>query len=274
MKYILTILTIFALHMPTYSQSEKDINDFLEQKNIGLQTVSLHPNGTILISSSYNRESENNYLIHVRGLNQSNLNQREVTLDTLDVNRPSRSAFSKNGKYIIYNEIDDGQRTLLRSYDGIDNLGEEINLTEATGYDAMYYYSLQDSTFLFYTYVEEDHPDNGVHVSTFDGTALSQSRLVFPNGNNRVFFSPLLLDSSTMILAAHGQEDSSTNGVYISKRVNGSWQYPDLLKDLPYGYSFDWVDSNTVMYYTSGSVKFLKVEDILRASLVDTGIEF
>jgi hypothetical protein len=260
--------------MSAYSQSEKDINDFLEQNNIAPQTISMHPNGTIIISSSYNRERENNYLIHVRGLNQTNIDQRELILDTLDVNRPSRSAFSKNGKYIIYNEIDEEQRTLLRSYDGLDNLGSEINLSEATGYDAMYYYSLQDSTFLFYTYVEEDHPDNGVHVSTFNGTNLSQSRLLFPDGSNRVFFSPLLLDSSTMILAAYGQDDSSTNGVYISKRVNGSWQYPDLLKDVPYGYSFDWVDSNTVMYYTSGSVKFLNVEDLLRAPLTDTGIEF
>lgn len=259
----LTFATLFLLlvlfHVPIKAQTEGEINAFLQEYDISPQTISIHPDGALLISSSYNRELKNNFLIHATGIGSES-----IQIDTLDVNRPTRSAFSKDGNYILYNEIEETQKTVVRSYGGLNNIGPEFNLTQETGFDAMYYYSLQDSIFAFYTYVTEESPQNGVYISLFDGAGASKPEQLFQNGNNRVFFSPLLLNESTMILAAHGQEDNSTNGVYISRKDEGVWAYPKQLVDIPYGYSFDWVDDETIMYITSGQVNFLDVSELER----------
>ena len=97
----------------------------------------------------------------------------------------------------------------------------------------------------FYTY---DLKPKGIYKIEKKPEGYGEPELMIPNRPNYVAFSPLVIDETTMVLAQHGQDDKSVNGIYVSKKQNGRWSTPAKLDGLPYGWSLGFGEDNAVIY--------------------------
>ena len=86
--------------------------------------------------------------------------------------------------------------------------------------------------------------------SKFENGEYQKPQMIYPDRENAVAYSPLLLDDKTMIFTQHGVKDNSTNGIYFSIKDNsGNWSAPQLLDDIPM--------SDVITYYNEEKIAFL-----------------
>ena len=241
---ILCLFLVFAMT----SKAQQNINAMLDLLKIAPITISFHPEGDILISTAYNRSDKSQYLLLITKPDGT------LNIDTLSTSRPNRSAFSKNGEYLIHNFLDEVSSefyTVKRKYDGPDNIGAPYYLSERLFVDNMYYYFMDDNQdFYYYTYNRENWSEGGLLYSKFENGEYQKPQMIYPDRENAVAYSPLLLNNKTMIFTQHGVKDNSTDGVYFSiKDNNDHWSAPQLLDDIPI--------SNVITYYTKDNIAFL-----------------
>jgi len=229
----------------------QDINQLLDSLKISVTTISFHPKGDILISTGYNREEKSQYLLLISD------KQGLLSIDTLQADRPNRSAFSKEGEYIVYNFRDPISKefyTVKRKYNGPGDIGSPFYISERLFTDNMYYYFMDENEdFYYYTYVRENRSEGGLLYSKFENGKYQKPQIIHPDRENAVAYSPLLLDDNTMIFAQHGIKDDTYRGVHFSKKNDkGKWSEPILLESIPM--------SDVITYYTDEKVAFLVAE--------------
>ena len=179
-------------------------------------------------------------------------------IDTLGSNRPNRSVFSRDGEYLLHNfldEVSDKFYTAKRKYNGPDDIGPPVLISEALFVDNMYYYYMDgNQDFYYYTYVHENRPEGGLLYSKFENGRYQKPQMIHPDRENAVAYSPLLLNDNTMIFAQHGIKDDTYRGIHFSiKNDEGQWSEPELLEEIPM--------SNVITYFDDDTVGFLRASD-------------
>jgi|GEM_PF-6708436 len=243
----LLIIMIFCLANQTL-EAQEQINSLLDSLNINPITISFHPKGDILISTSYNQSDKSQYLLLITN------REKDIRIDTLSSSRPNRSVFSSDGEYLVHNVLDDVSNnfyTLKRKYNGPDDIGAPYNLSERLFVDNMYYYFMDEKQdFYYYTYNRENRAEGGLLYAKFENGDYQKPQVIHPDRENAVAYSPLLLDADTMIFAQHGVEDDSFEGIHFSlKNEEGQWSKPVMLNDIPM--------SNVISHYDQDKIAFL-----------------
>ncbi len=254
MKAIQLILLLLVLHVHT--NSAQRINEVIDSLGISIMTFSFHPDGEVIISTGYNREDGSQYLLLI-----SDLDKPVATVDTLADNRPNRSAFSIDGRYLLYNIIDkmsDTQYTVKRWYYGDGKFGPPFYISEQLFLDNMYYYYMDDEeNIYYYTFFREDRSRGGLLLSRFENGRYQKPEMIFPDRPNAVAFSPYLMDEETMLFVQHGVKDRTTDGVYYSIKEGDKWKDPVRLETLPYCPVISQVNDKTLALLESGSANII-----------------
>jgi len=194
---------------------------------------------------SSSSDGENPYLL----IRIDDAETTEAEIDTLDYGYYLNiSKLSNDGDELLYGFLDTlktERNTYLRTYEG-GTFSEPVDFREKTGLNALTYFMIDEpGNVYFYTY---DLDPKGIYKleKTVDG--YGEPMLLISNRPNHVPFSPLLIDETTMLLAQHGQDDNSVNGIYVSKKENNRWSTPVKLEGLPYGWSLGFGEENSVIY--------------------------
>jgi len=249
MKTLLFLLIGLAFSLSIASQQR--VNHLLDSLEIVPTTISFHPRGDILISTSWSKE-EPQYLLLISQA------EGKVKIDTLSSQRPNRSVFSTNGEYLIHNyqdEVSGNFHTAKRKYNAPDDIGPPVLISKELFADNMYYYFMDENQdFYYYTFVRENRSEGGLLYSKFENGYYQKPEMIHPDRDNAVAYSPLLLDEKTMIFAQHGIEDDTYRGVHYSlKDQAGQWSEPKLLSEIPM--------SDVITFYKQDTVAFLVAKD-------------
>lgn len=254
---------LFIMFISTQCIKAQIINSILESNDIKPQMISYHPDGDWLISSKANNGNKF-HLVRIQ-----NYQTNSPKIDTLDFGYYQNvSKLSNDGDEFLYGFLDTLQqkpqrRTFLRKYEN-SRFSEPIDFKKETGLNALTYFMLEDNgDVYFYTY---DLSPKGIYKVTKLEKSYSEPELLIANRPNYVPFSPLLIDNKTMIMAQHGQEDKSINGIYVSRYYDGKWELPKKLEGLPYGWSLGFGEQNSIIYLVS---KTRKVKEISMETLKD-----
>ena len=246
---------------------ENGVNQFLYKNGIVPTTISYHPNGEVLISTQYSKETKSQYMILV-----DDVTQDEPTVDTLSTVRPNRSKFSDDGEFIIYNEIEDkgkkGQQTYLRKYSSLGQMERKRNLKEELNLGSLYYFSMdKDGIFYYYAFFGSTSDKNGIYASMCSSEPCTGSIPIYLDTEELIYFSPLRIGRNMLLMAVQGKNDSRLNGIYFARYRDGRWRLPLKVQGLRYGYSFDFVNDNIISYKeaVTGNVIFVRLDEILKA---------
>lgn len=252
----LFLFTFIILSFITSDIEAQQINDLIEKFDLTPQMISYHPNGEWIISNRSDGENPY-YLIHIEGTKLS-----KAEIDTLDFGYyPNISKLSNYGDEFLYGFLDRSnedpeRKTYYRTYkDG--TFSEPVDFRKLTGLNALTYFMIDEGgSVYFYTY---DLDPKGIYKIEKTADGYSEPDLLIANRTNFVPFSPLLIDEKTMILAQHGQDDNSVNGIYVSKKENSKWSTPVKLEGLPYGWSLGFGEDNSVIYLIADTKKVKKI---------------
>lgn len=238
-KFILFQCLLFLVSI----MQAQTINDYLDQYRIVPQMISQHPDGEWLLSAS-SKETKPQLL------RLSPINETEANIDTLNFGYYLNvSKLSNDGDHLLYgfaDTIQDVRKTYMRKYDN-GQFSEPIDFREKTGLKALTYFMLdKDNNVYFYTYAKD--PKGLYRIMKVDENRYGKAELLLPNRSNYVPFSPLILDDQTMLLAQHGVDDQSVNGIYVSQKTDGVWQTPKKIEDWPYGWSLGFDKDGNIIY--------------------------
>jgi len=221
----------------------QDINTYLDKYDITPNMISQHPDGEWFISGSLKGSTP-------QLLKLTPTDDKQLQLDRLDYGfYQNISKLSNDGDHLLYafaDTIQDKRKTYLRSYkDG--KLGKPMDFRKMTGLKALTYFMVdKNENVYFYTYAKD--PKGLYRIMKTDEDRYGKAELLLPNRSNYVPFSPLFIDENTMLLAQHGQDDQSVNGIYFSVEKDGEWQEPIKINDLPYGWSLGFDKSGDLIY--------------------------
>jgi len=240
---------------------DRHINELLNLYDLNPQMISYHPDGEWLISTQSSGKNKS-VLIHLKLNSGGDL----VDMDTLNYGYYINiSKLANDGDHLIYSFLDtlsQNRKTYKRSYiDG--KFSEPVDIKAMSGIPTLTYFMMDSNEDIYYYTYDQD--PNGIYLTRFINGEYQAPEILIPNRPNHVPFSPFLLDESTMILAQHGVEDKSVNGIYVSHRHNGNWQEPIKLDGLPYGWSIGIApESNEILYLTSAEkrVEFIDLKDL------------
>ena len=240
-KLLIFILTILAIGLSDIRA--QTINDVIERFDLSPQMISYHPNGEWIMSSS--SEGDDPYLL----IRIDDVEATEAEIDTLDYGYYSNiSKLSNDGDELLYGFLDTlktERKTYLRTYED-GTFSEPVDFREKTGLNALTYFMIDEpGNVYFYTY---DLDPNGIYKIEKTADGYGEPMLLISNRPNYVPFSPLLIDETTMLLAQHGKDDNSVNGIYVSKKENRRWSTPVKLEGLPYGWSLGFGEEDSVIY--------------------------
>jgi hypothetical protein len=221
--------------------------------------ISQHPDGEWFISGSLKGSTP-------QLLKLSPTNDNQLKLDTLDYGfYQNISKLSNDGDHLFYafaDTIQDVRKTYLRSYkDG--KLGKPRDFRKMTGLKALTYFMVdKNENVYFYTYAKD--PKGLYRIMKTDEDCYGKAELLFSNRSNYVPFSPLLLNEKTMLLAQHGVDDQSVNGIYVSQKTAGKWQTPVKIKDWPYGWSLGFDKNGDIIYINAQTrrIEYYKLEEV------------
>jgi len=241
----ITLILFIILSTSIYAQEE--VNQILDSLKIIPTTISFHPEGDILISTSWSKEKPQYLLVITRP-------EGNIKIDTLSAQRPNRSIFSKDGEYLVHNyrdEISGKFYTAKRKYNSPDDIGAPVLISEKLFVDNMYYYYMHDNQdFYYYTYVRKNRSEGGLLYSKFENGRYQKPQMIHPDRDNAVAYSPLLLNDNTMIFAQHGVKDDTNQGIHYSiKNDKGTWSAPKVLEEIPM--------SNVITHYNENEISFL-----------------
>ncbi|MEM9896072.1 MAG: hypothetical protein AAF789_06855 [Bacteroidota bacterium] len=246
---------------------DHSINATLSAYGIGITTLSFHLDGSCLISPDENPSDGSRHLLLIKNWGNDG---GDANIDTLDDRDPGYSTFSKDGKSIVYSIKDENtiSHTLKRTFHN-GRFGQADTLNAFIGVPNMLYYSMDSvETIYFYVWFGEGQ-ENGLYFSTksIDGTYMPK-QLIFADDQDMVPFSPLILDSRTMVFFQHGILDDSNNGAYYSRFQAGSWSSPKLIEELPYGASFSYGPRDQVVFIDNDG-KVLEIDKEALLELLD-----
>ena len=240
-KLLIFILTILSIGLSDIQA--QTINGVIEKYELTPQMISYHPNGEWIMSSS--SEGNNPYLL----IRIDDVKTTEAEIDTLDYGYYLNiSKLSNDGDELLYGFLDtlkSERKTYLRTYED-GTFSEPVDFRKKTGLNALTYFMIDEpGNVYFYTY---DLDPKGIYKLEKTADGYGEPALLISNRPNYVAFSPLLIDETTLLLAQHGQDDNSVNGIYVSKKENSRWSTPVQLEGLPYGWSLGFGEEDSVIY--------------------------
>jgi len=240
-KLLIFILTILSIGLSDIQA--QTINGVIEKYELTPQMISYHPNGEWIMSSS--SEGNNPYLL----IRIDDVKTTEAEIDTLDYGYYLNiSKLSNDGDELLYGFLDtlkSERKTYLRTYED-GTFSEPVDFRKKTGLNALTYFMIDEpGNVYFYTY---DLDPKGIYKLEKTADGYGEPALLISNRPNYVAFSPLLIDETTLLLAQHGQDDNSVNGIYVSKKENSRWSTPVKLEGLPYGWSLGFGEEDSVIY--------------------------
>jgi uncharacterized protein YxeA len=239
----LLILSLTILYLGLSDIQAQTINGVIEKYELTPQMISYHPNGEWIMSSS--SEGNNPYLL----IRIDDVKTTEAEIDTLDYGYYLNiSKLSNDGDELLYGFLDtlkSERKTYLRTYED-GTFSEPVDFRKKTGLNALTYFMIDEpGNVYFYTY---DLDPKGIYKLEKTADGYGEPALLISNRPNYVAFSPLLIDETTLLLAQHGQDDNSVNGIYVSKKENSRWSTPVKLEGLPYGWSLGFGEEDSVIY--------------------------
>ena len=239
----LLILSLTILYLGLSDIQAQTINGVIEKYELTPQMISYHPNGEWIMSSS--SEGNNPYLL----IRIDDFKTTEAEIDTLDYGYYLNiSKLSNDGDELLYGFLDklkSERKTYLRTYED-GTFSEPVDFRKKTGLNALTYFMIDEpGNVYFYTY---DLDPKGIYKLEKTADGYGEPALLISNRPNYVAFSPLLIDETTLLLAQHGQDDNSVNGIYVSKKENSRWSTPVKLEGLPYGWSLGFGEEDSVIY--------------------------
>ena len=237
----------------------QNINNYLDQYQIIPQMISQHPDGEWFVSGSLKGSTP-------QLLKLTPTDDKQLQLDTLNYGfYQNISKLSNDGDHLLYafaDTIQDVRKTYLRSYKN-GKLGKSRDFRKMTGLKALTYFMVdKNENVYFYTYARE--PKGLYRVMKEGQNNYSVAELLIPNRPNLVPFSPLLLDENTMLLAQHGKEDKSVNGIYVSRKIDNQWQTPVKIEGWPYGWSLGFDKDGDIIYINAKTkkIEYYNLEEI------------
>lgn len=241
--HTLLILSLTILYLGLSDIQAQTINGVIEKYELTPQMISYHPNGEWIMSSS--SEGNNPYLL----IRIDDVKTTEAEIDTLDYGYYLNiSKLSNDGDELLYGFLDtlkSERKTYLRTYED-GTFSEPVDFRKKTGLNALTYFMIDEpGNVYFYTY---DLDPKGIYKLEKTADGYGEPVLLISNRPNYVAFSPLLIDETTLLLAQHGQDDNSVNGIYVSKKENSRWSTPVQLEGLPYGWSLGFGEEDSVIY--------------------------
>jgi hypothetical protein len=206
--------------------------------------ISQHPDGEWFLSTKP-VESGTPELVKITPISPT-----KAKIDTLDYGfYLNISKLSNDGDQLLYafaDTIQDVRKTYMRSYKN-GKLGEPVDFRALTGLESLTYFMIdKDDNVYFYSYSKT--PKGIYSVMKQEDGSYSEAELIIPKRPDLVPFSPLLLDENTMLMAIHGEDDQSTNGIYVSKKTENTWSKPTKIEDMPYGWSLGFDKNGHVIY--------------------------
>ena len=227
----------------------QNINNYLDQFQIIPQMISQHPDGKWFISGSLNGSTP-------QSIKLTPTNDNQLKLDTLDYGfYQNISKLSNDGDHLLYafaDTIKDVRKTYMRTYEN-GQFSEPIDFREKTGLQSLTYFMLdKNENVYFYSYTKKP---KGLYKITNENGEYQKATLLIANRPNFVPFSPLLLDENTMLLAQHGKEDKSVNGIYVSRKIDNQWQTPVKIEGWPYGWSLGFDKDGDIIYINAKTKK-------------------
>ncbi|TKS55720.1 hypothetical protein [Mesohalobacter halotolerans] len=237
----------------------QNINNYLDQYQIIPQMISQHPNGEWFISANSKGTTPQLFKL-------TPINEEEAKIDTLDYGfYLNISKLSNDGDHLLYafaDTIQDVRKTYLRTYEN-GQFSEPVDFRKMTGLKALTYFMVdKNENVYFYTYAKD--PKGLYRIMKTDEDRYGKAELLLPNRSNYVPFSPLLLDEKTMLLAQHGVDDQSVNGIYVSQKTAGKWQTPVKIEDWPYGWSLGFDKNGDIIYINAQTrrTEYYKLEEV------------
>jgi hypothetical protein len=252
----LVICVLSVLFIQVSDSHSQEINDVIEQFDLSPQMISYHSDGEWFMSNR--TDGDNPFeLLRISGVKTN-----DAKIDTLDFGHYLNvSKLSNDGDQLLYGFLDTLQaepqrRTYMRRYEN-GSFSEPIDFREESGLNALTYFMIDEpGNVYFYTY---NLDPKGIYRIDKTDNGYKDPKLLISNRPNYVAFSPLLLDEDTLLLAQHGQDDNSVNGIYVSKRKDGEWVTPVKLKDLPYGWSLGFGENDSIIYLIAESRMVMQV---------------
>ncbi|WP_143185687.1 hypothetical protein [Psychroflexus salarius] len=238
-----TILLSISLLIMNFVTSQ-NINTYLDKYKLYPNMISQHSDGEWFLSTKP-IESGTPELVKITPVSRT-----EAKIDTLDYGfYLNISKLSNDGDHLLYafaDTIQDVRKTYMRPYKN-GELGEPTDFRAFTGLESLTYFMVdKDDNVYFYSYSKSP---KGIYLvlKQKDGK-YSEAKLLIPKRPDLVPFSPLLLDKSTMLMAMHGEDDQSTNGIYVSKKTDNTWAKPIKIEDMPYGWSLGFDSDGNLIY--------------------------
>ena len=238
-----TILLSISLLIMNFVTSQ-NINTYLDKYKLYPNMISQHPDGEWFLSTKP-IESGTPELVKITPVSRT-----EAKIDTLDYGfYLNISKLSNDGDHLLYafaDTIQDVRKTYMRPYKN-GELGEPTDFRAFTGLESLTYFMIdKDDNVYFYSYSKS--PKGIYRVLKQEDGKYSEAELLIPKRPDLVPFSPLFLDDETMLMAIHGEEDQSTNGIYVSIKKNNTWKKPVKMEDMPYGWSLGFDKNGHVIY--------------------------
>lgn len=224
--------------------TSQDINTYLDKYKLYPNMISQHPDGEWFLSTKPVK-SGTPELVKITPVSLT-----EAKIDTLDYGfYLNISKLSNDGDHLLYafaDTIQDVRKTYMRPYKN-GELGKPTDFRALTGLESLTYFMVdKDENVYFYSYSKQ--PKGIYRVMKQEGGSYSEAELIIPKRPDLVPFSPLLLDEKTMLMAIHGEEDKSTQGIYVSWKTKDNWQKPVKLKYWPYGWSLGFDQDGNIIY--------------------------
>jgi hypothetical protein len=151
-------------------------------------------------------------------------------------------------------------------------LGEPTDFRALTGLESLTYFMIdKDDNVYFYSYSKQ--PKGIYRVMKQEDGSYSEAELIISKRPDLVPFSPLLLDENTMLMAIHGEEDKSTNGIYVSRKTKDNWQKPVKLKDWPYGWSLGFDKDKNIIYINTRTRRIERFDPKTTKQAIETAFQ-
>jgi hypothetical protein len=250
--------------MVCYSQ---DINTYLDKYKLYPNMISQHPDGEWFLSTKP-IESGTPELVKITPESPT-----EAKIDTLDYGfYLNISKLSNDGDHLLYafaDTIQDVRKTYMRPYKN-GELGEPLDFRALTGLKSLTYFMI-DKVDNVYFYSYSKSPKGIYRVLKQENGRYSEAELLIPKRPDLVPFSPLLLDDKTMLMAIHGEDDQSTNGIYVSKKTDNTWAKTLKIEDMPYGWSLGFDKDGHVIYINAKTRRIEKYsQNTIRQAIENT----
>ena len=173
-------------------------------------------------------------------------------------------AISPSGRKILYSKKSDDNDNIWLSIKSDTSWNEGINLSLESGIGGGYFNWIDEETFVFYTTINGGDIKKG---RLKDNALLVVDHYTDLNTDGATEFSPFLdRNNQWIIFTRYREEDPSNQGFFISyssEEPDKSWNQPQKIECLEYGWGAFVIKENDAFFYTDGNdVKWVTLSSL------------